>query len=157
MNKITPFLWFNNNAEEAAEFYVSIFKNAKILDTLRYGEEGPGPKGRVMYTTFRLDGQEFMALNGGPELTFSSATSFFINCDTQKEVDYYWDKLTEGGQIQQCGWLTDKFGVTWQVVPSGLNELLHNPDPVRSKRVFEAMLKMKKLDINELKRVFESE
>jgi predicted 3-demethylubiquinone-9 3-methyltransferase (glyoxalase superfamily) len=155
MNKITPFLWFNNNAEEATRFYISIFKNAKILDTQRYGEEGPGPKGGVMYTNFRLDGQEFMALNGGPELTFSSATSFFINCDTQKEVDYFWDKLAEGGQNQQCGWVTDKFGVTWQVVPAGINELLHGPDPVRSKRVFEAMLKMKKLDINELRRVYE--
>ena len=108
-----------------------------------------------MYTSFVLDGQEFMALNGGPVFTFSSATSFFINCDTQKEVDYYWEKLAEGGQIQQCGWLTDKFGVTWQVVPSGLNELLHSADPVRSKRAFDAMLKMKKLDIDELRRAFD--
>jgi len=155
MPKITPFLWFNDNAEEAAEFYVSIFKNSKILDVVRYGDEGPGPKGSVMFTKFRLDGQEFMALNGGPEMTFSSATSFFIDCDTQKEVDYYWEKLTAGGEIQQCGWLTDKFGVTWQVVPSGLIELLHSSDPARSKKVFEAMLKMKKLDIDELCRVFD--
>ncbi len=157
MPKITPFLWFDNNAEEATKFYVSIFKNAEILDTLRYGAEGPGPKGGVMYTTFRLDGQEFMALNGGPEFTFSSAISFFINCATQKEVDYYWEKLSEGSQIQQCGWLTDKFGVTWQVVPSGLNDLLHGPDPAGSKRAFDAMLKMKKLDINELRRAYAGE
>ncbi len=157
MPKITPFLWFNQNAEEATKFYTSIFTDSKILDIFRLGAEGPGPKGSVMYTTFRLDGQEFMALNGGPEFTFSSAISFFINCDTQKEVDYYWERLSEGGQIQQCGWLTDKFGVTWQVVPSGLNDLLHGPDPVRSKRAFEAMLKMKKLDINELRRAYDAD
>jgi predicted 3-demethylubiquinone-9 3-methyltransferase (glyoxalase superfamily) len=156
MPKITPFLWFNNNAEDAIKFYVSIFKNAKVIDRLPAGVEGPGPRGRMMLAAFQLDGQEFMALNGGPELTFSSATSFFINCDTQEEVDYYWEKLSAGGQIQQCGWLTDKFGVTWQVVPSGLNELLHSPDPVRSKRVFEAMLKMKKLDLDELYRAYQA-
>jgi predicted 3-demethylubiquinone-9 3-methyltransferase (glyoxalase superfamily) len=155
MSRITPFLWFNDKAEEAANFYLSIFKNSKMIKVLRYGEEGPGLKGKVMYATFQLDGREFTAFNGGPELTFSSAISFFVDCETQKEVDYYWEKLSESGEPIQCGWLTDKYGITWQIVPAGLEELLHSQDAEKSKKVFQAMLQMKKLDIGALKKVFE--
>ncbi len=156
MQRITPFLWFNDNAEEAANFYVSIFKNSKITSVNRYGEGGPGPKGTVMSVTFRLDGQGFIALNGGPIFTFSPAISFFVDCHDQKEVDDLWEKLSaEGGEKQQCGWLRDKYGVTWQIVPTVLGKLLHDGDPARSKRVMEAMLKMNKLDIKKLEEAYE--
>src|SRR5437879_982310 len=128
MQKITPFLWFDGKAEEAANYYVSIFPDSKILEISRYGEEGPGPKGSVMVVNFQLEGQDFMALNGGPEFTFTPAVSFMINCETQQEVDKYWDKLLAGGQAQQCGWLQDKFGLSWQVTPTILGELLQSED-----------------------------
>jgi len=145
--KITPFLWFDGQAEDAARFYVSIFENARITDTSYYGEAGPGAKGKVLSVTFELDGQELIALNGGPHYAFTPAVSFFISCETQVEVDGFWDKLAAGGQIQQCGWVTDRFGLTWQVVPSILGKLLQDKDRAKSQRVMQAMLKMKKLDI----------
>ncbi|OGO72188.1 MAG: hypothetical protein A2Z49_03175 [Chloroflexi bacterium RBG_19FT_COMBO_56_12] len=147
MQKIVPFLWFDDRAEEAVNFYTSIFKNSKIGRVARYGEEGPGTKGTVMTVTFQLDGQEFMALNGGPHFTFSAAISFFVNCETQAEVDELWEKLSEGGEKGQCGWLQDKFGVTWQIVPTVLGELLQDKDAQKSRRVTEAMLQMGKIDI----------
>jgi len=147
MQKITPFLWFDSNAEEAVNFYLSIFKNSKITAVSRYGEAGPGPKDSVMAISFQLEGQDFSAINGGPYFTFSSAISFVVDCKTQVEVDWYWDRLSEGGELQQCGWLKDKFGVTWQIVPSVLGELMSDPDPDKARRVTEAMLKMVKLDI----------
>ena len=147
MQKITPFLWFDSNAEEAVNFYLSIFKNSKITAVSRYGEAGPGPKNSVMAISFQLEGQDFSAINGGPYFTFSPAISFVVDCKTQTEVDWYWDRLSEGGELEQCGWLKDKFGVTWQIVPSVLGELMSDPDPVKAKRVTEAMLKMVKLDI----------
>ena len=155
MQKITPCLWFDGKAEEAMNFYVSIFKSSKVGSVSRYGDAGPGPKGSVMVATFQLEGQEFMALNGGPQGTFSPAISFMVNCKTQDEVDELWEKLSDGGQIQQCGWLQDKFGVSWQIVPTALGEMLRDKDPARSKRVMEAMLKMKKLDIEKLRRASE--
>ena len=145
--KITPFLWFDNQAEEAAEFYVSVFENSEILSVSRYGEAGPGVPGTAMTVHFRLDGQEFEALNGGPHYTFSEAISFVIDCETQEEVDYYWSKLSEGGRPDQCGWLKDRFGLSWQVVPRALIELLQDPDPERANRVMQAMLQMTKIDI----------
>jgi len=151
MQKITPFLWFDNNAEEAAKFYVSIFENSKITDTRRYGDAGPGPKGSVMTVTFQLDGQEFMALNGGPHFKFTEATSFFVNCKTQEEVDELWEKLSAGGEKSRCGWLKDKFGLSWQIVPEALGELLAHPDPEKAKRAMNAMLQMDKIDIRKLK------
>ena len=154
--KITPFLWFDGNAEEAAKFYVSVFKNAKVLTTARYGEAGPGPKGSVMTVVFELDGQQFIALNGGPHFKFTEAISFTIDCKDQAEVDYYWDKLSAGGQQQPCGWLKDRFGLSWQVVPSALDEMMSDPDPVRSSRVMQAMLQMKKMDLGALRRAYES-
>lgn len=150
MSKITPFLWFDTQAEEAMNFYLSIFKDSKAGHITRYGAAGPGPEGSVMSVTFQLDGQEFFALNGGPHYRFSPAISFFVNCETQEEVDHYWDKLSEGGQLFQCGWLTDRFGVTWQIVPSVLGALLNDPDPAKSQRVMRAMLQMVKLDIQGL-------
>jgi len=150
MQKITPFLWFNDQAEEATNFYVSIFKNSKVVRVTRNGASGPGPKGSVMSTTFQLDGQEFYALNGGPLFTFTPAISFFIHCATQEEIDDFWEKLSAGGKQERCGWLKDKFGVSWQVVPSILGKLLQDPDPAKSKRVMSAMLQMSKLDINGL-------
>ena len=147
MQKITPFLWFNNQAEEATNFYVSIFKNSKVVRVTR---NGPDPNGSVMATTFQLDGQEFYALNGGPLFTFTPAISFFIHCATQEEIDDFWEKLSAGGKQERCGWLKDKFGVSWQVVPSILGKLLQDPDPAKSKRVMSAMLQMSKLDINGL-------
>ncbi len=155
MQKITPFLWFDGKAEEAMIFYTSIFKNSKIGKITRYGEEGPGPKGTVMSATFRLAGQEFMALNGGPEFTFSPAISFFVNCKTQEEVDELWEKLSEGGEKLRCGWLKDKFGLSWQIIPTVLGELLGDKDAEKSKRVMKAMLQMDKIDIVSLKRAYE--
>jgi predicted 3-demethylubiquinone-9 3-methyltransferase (glyoxalase superfamily) len=155
MQKITPFLWFDDQAEEAMNFYVSIFKNSKILSVNRYGEAGPRPKGKVMTATFQLNGQEFMALNGGPEYHFTEAISFFVNCETQAEVDELWDKLSAGGEKGQCGWLKDKFGLSWQIVPTALGQLLGDPDPQKSQRVMQAMLKMTKIDIAALRRVYE--
>jgi predicted 3-demethylubiquinone-9 3-methyltransferase (glyoxalase superfamily) len=152
MQKITPFLWFDGRAEEAMNFYTSIFKNSKVGRVWRSGEAGPGPKGSVMSATFQIDGQEFMALNGGPLFKFSPAISFFVNCETQQEVDELWEKLSAGGEKQQCGWLKDKFGVSWQVVPSVLGQLLGDQDAEKSKRVKQAMLKMTKLDMEGLKR-----
>lgn len=155
MQKITPFLWFDGKAEEAMNFYVSIFKNSKRGRISRYGEEGPGPKGAVMVVTFRLDGQEFMALNGGPHFKFTEAISLLVNCETQDEVDAMWEKLSEGGAKGQCGWLKDKYGLSWQVVPTALGEMMSDPDPEKSKRVMITMLQMKKLDISGLKRAYE--
>ena len=145
MQKITPFLWFDGKAEEAANFYVSIFKNAKILSVSRYGEAGPAPKGTVMTVAFELEGQKFVALNGGPQFTFSPATSFVVNCETQAEVDEFWAKLSDGGTTQGCGWLTDKFGYSWQIIPKQLTELLWESDPATSQRVMQAMFKMRKI------------
>lgn len=155
MQKITPFLWFDGKAEEAAHFYTSIFKNSKIVDLMRYGEAGPAPKGTVMSATFELDGQKFIALNGGPMFTFSPAISFFVNCETQDEVDSLWEKLSEGGEKQRCGWLKDKYGISWQIIPTVLGQLLQDKDPEKSKRVMNAMLKMDKLDIAGLRQAYE--
>jgi predicted 3-demethylubiquinone-9 3-methyltransferase (glyoxalase superfamily) len=152
MQKITPFLWFDTQAEEAASFYVSIFKNSGILDVSRYGEGGPGPAGSVMIMTFELDGQRFTALNGGPQYVFTEAISFQIACEGQDEVDHYWDSLTDGGEPGPCGWLKDRFGVSWQVVPSALPRLLGDPDPGRSQRAMAAMMQMGKLDIAALEK-----
>jgi len=149
--KITTFLWFDNNAEQAMEFYTSIFKNSKIVSASRYGEAGPGPKGSVMVGAFELEGQRFLALNGGPRFKFTEAISLVINCETQAEVDYYWQELSDGGETQQCGWLKDKFGLSWQVVPSVLGELMQDKDPQKSKRVMHAMSQMVKLDIARLR------
>lgn len=156
MQKITPFLWFDDNAEEAMNFYVSIFENSKIKNVARYGEAGPGPKGTVMTGTFELDGQEFMALNGGPHFKFTEAISLFVNCETQEEVDELWEKLSEGGSKSQCGWLKDKFGLSWQIIPKVLGELMNDPDPVKSQRVMNAMLQMTKIEIKGLRVAYES-
>lgn len=156
MQKITPFLWFDNNAEEAMNFYTSIFRNSKVLTVSRYGEAGPGPAGTVMTAEFELEGQEFVALNGGPRFQFTEAISFVVNCETQEEVDYFWDKLSDGGQKSRCGWLKDKFGLWWQVVPTILAELMGDKDPQKSKRVMQAMLKMDKIEIEPLKQAHES-
>ena len=153
MQKISPFLWFDSNAEEAANFYVAIFKDSKILKIARYGEAGPGPAGSVMVVNFQIEGQDFIALNGGPLFKFSEAISFVINCQTQEEVDHYWNKLTAGGgQESQCGWLKDKYGLSWQVTPTILGELLADQDQKKAQRVMQAMLQMKKIDIAALKR-----
>ncbi len=154
MQKITPFLWFDGKAEEAMNFYISIFKNSKIVSVTRYGEAGPGPKGTVMGATFQLDGQQFFALNGGPHFTFSPAISLFVNCETQQEVDDLWEKLSAGGEKQRCGWLKDKYGLSWQVIPSVLGEMLQDKDAERSKKVMEAMLQMDKIDIKTLKQAY---
>ncbi len=157
MPKITPFLWFDDKAEEAANFYVSIFKNSKITSIARYGEAGPGPKGSVMTVNFQLEGQEFIALNGGPLYTFSPAISFFVDCKTQQEVDELWEKLTAGGGEVECGWLKDKYGLSWQIIPRALLELMQDKDPVKSQRVFKAMLQMTKIDIEGLQRAYRGE
>jgi predicted 3-demethylubiquinone-9 3-methyltransferase (glyoxalase superfamily) len=155
MQKITPFLWFDNQAEEAMNFYVSIFKNSKTGAITRYGEGAPAPKGTVMTASFELDGQHFMALNGGPLFKFTEAVSFFVNCETQAEVDELWEKLSSGGEPGRCGWLKDKYGLSWQIIPKALGELMQDKDPEKSKRVMQAMLKMNKLDIASLKRAYE--
>ncbi len=155
MQKITPFLWFDNQAEEAMKFYVSIFRNSSVVSVTRFGDAGPGPKGSVMTAAFRLDGQDFVALNGGPTYRFSPAISFVVNCDTQQEVDEFWEKLSAGGETIQCGWLKDKFGVSWQIVPRVLWQLLQDKDAGKSKRVMEAMLQMQKIDIARLKQAAE--
>jgi len=147
MQKITPFLWFDGQAEEAMNFYTSIFKDSKIGSVSRYGEAGPGPKGSVMVASFEINGIRFTALNGGPQYKFTEAVSFYVDCESQEEVDYYWDKLSAGGTIQQCGWLKDKFGLSWQIIPSALPRLLSNPDPQKAGRVMRAMLQMKKIDV----------
>ena len=153
MQKIGPFLWFDSNAEEAANFYVSIFKDSKILKIARYGEAGPGPAGSVMVVNFQIEGQDFIALNGGPLFKFTEAISFVINCQTQEEVDHYWNRLTAGGgQESQCGWLKDKYGLSWQVTPTILGELLADKDQKKAQRVMQAILQMKKIDIAALKR-----
>jgi len=153
MPKITPFLWFDNSAEQAAQFYTSIFRNSKILQTSRYPEGAPGPKGSVMTMKFELNGQEFIALNGGPHFKFNEAISFSVNCETQKEIDEYWEKLTSGGGKEvQCGWLKDKYGLSWQIVPAALGQLMADKDPKKAKRVTQAMMKMVKLDIEALKK-----
>jgi predicted 3-demethylubiquinone-9 3-methyltransferase (glyoxalase superfamily) len=155
--KITPFLWFDNQAEEAINFYTSVFKNSKIGRIARYGAEGPGPKGTVMTISFTLDGQEFVALNGGPAFKFTEAISFVVTCETQEEVDEYWKKLTEGGQEVQCGWLKDKYGLSWQIVPTVLPELLTDKDGGKAKRVMHAMMQMVKIDIAALKQAYNQE
>jgi len=159
MQKITPFLWYDDKAEEAANFYVSIFKNSKIGGITRYDEEGSKaagrPKGTVMTIEFQLDGQEFVAINGGPHFKFTEAVSFVVNCETQEEVDEFWKKLTEGGEEVQCGWLKDKYGLSWQVVPTALPEMLQDKDPAKAQRVMKAMLQMKKIDIQTLKQAYE--
>lgn len=147
MQKITPFLWFDDKAEEAVNFYTSIFKNSKILNFSRYGEGGPGVPGTVMTVSFELGGQEFMALNGGPVFQFTPAISLFVNCQSQAEVDELWEKLSEGGEIGQCAWLRDKYGISWQIVPTILGELLGDQNPAKARKVMEAMLQMKKIDI----------
>jgi predicted 3-demethylubiquinone-9 3-methyltransferase (glyoxalase superfamily) len=155
MQKITPFLWFDGKAEEAMNFYISIFKNSKVGKVTRYGDAGPGPKGTVMSATFQLEGQEFMALNGGPQFRFTPAISFFVNCETQQEVDALWEKLCEGGKKERCGWLKDKYGLSWQIIPSTLGKMLGDKDPEKSKRVMEAMLQMDKIDIKRLQEAYE--
>jgi predicted 3-demethylubiquinone-9 3-methyltransferase (glyoxalase superfamily) len=156
MKKITPFLWFNGSAEEAMNFYVSVFKNSKILGVTRYGDAGPGPKGTVMTANFELNGQEFVALNGGPQYTFSPAVSFVAHCESQQEVDELWGKLSEGGREDMCGWVTDKYGLTWQVVPTALIQMLNDKDARKSKSVMQAMLQMRKIDIPTLKRAYDA-
>jgi predicted 3-demethylubiquinone-9 3-methyltransferase (glyoxalase superfamily) len=147
VKKITPFLWYDNNAEQAMNFYLSIFRNSKVLSVTRYSEGGPGAPGSVMTASFELDGQEFIALNGGPHFKFTEAVSFSVNCESQEEVDEMWEKLSEGGEKGRCGWLKDKFGLSWQVNPTILGEMLNDPDPEKAKRVVNAMLQMDKFDI----------
>jgi predicted 3-demethylubiquinone-9 3-methyltransferase (glyoxalase superfamily) len=154
MQSISPFLWFNDNAEEAAKFYTSIFRNSKITGLTRYGEAGPGPKGSVLTVAFELDGQEFRALNGGPQFPFTEAISLVVKCKTQEEVDYFWSKLSAGGKEVQCGWLNDKFDLSWQIVPTVLIELLQEKDPQKANRVMEAMLKMIKIEISTLQKAY---
>jgi len=157
MQKITPFLWFNDQAEEAMNFYTSIFKNSKIGSVSRYGDAGPKQKGKEMTASFQLDGQEFIALNGGPQFKFTEAISFLVNCETQEEVDYYWEKLLAGGgEESQCGWLKDKFGLSWQVIPVALSKFLADKNPVKAQRVMQAMLQMKKI-IADLKKAYEEQ
>ena len=155
MQKITPFLWFDNQAEEAINFYTSIFKNSKIVNMSRYGEGGPAPQGTLMSATFQIEGQEFMVLNGGPEFKFSEAISFFVNCETQAEVDALWDKLSAGGETQRCGWLKDKYGLSWQIIPKALGEMLGDKNPAKAQKVMQAMLQMDKIDVAKLKQAYE--
>jgi len=153
--KITPFLWFDGKAEEAANFYVSVFKNSKVVQLTRYGDAGPGPKGTVMSAIFQLEGQEFYALNGGPQFKFSPAISLFVNCETQQEVDDLWEKLSAGGKTNRCGWLDDKFGLTWQIIPTTLGKLLQDKDAARANRVMKAMMQMDKIDIARLQQAYD--
>jgi predicted 3-demethylubiquinone-9 3-methyltransferase (glyoxalase superfamily) len=155
MQKITPFLWFDGKAEEAANFYCSIFKESRILSVARYGDAGPGPKGAVMTAKFELEGQEFLALNGGPMFKFTEAISFLVNCETQEEVDELWERLSQGGEKSRCGWLKDKFGVSWQIVPSALGKMLQDKDPKKSQRVMQAMLQMDKIDLQRLRQAYD--
>jgi predicted 3-demethylubiquinone-9 3-methyltransferase (glyoxalase superfamily) len=155
MQKITPFLWFDGNAEEAMNYYVSIFKNSKVGRVSRYGDAGPGPKGSVMSATFQLEGQEFYALNGGPMYKFSPAISFFVDCKTQEEVDILYDKLSAGGEKEPCGWLRDKYGVSWQIIPSALGKMLGDKDAKKANTVMQAMLQMKKIDIKKLEQAYD--
>jgi len=155
MQKITPFLWFDDKAEEAANFYVSVFKNSKIGNVTRCGEGGPGPKGSVMSVTFQLDGQDFYALNGGPLFSFTPAISFFVNCETQPEVDELWEKLSEGGKKERCGWLKDRYGLSWQIIPSVLGKLMGDKNAEKAKRVMQAMLQMNKIDIEGLQQAYD--
>ncbi len=157
MQKITPCLWFDTQAEEAVQHYLSIFKNSKITGVTRYGEDGFLPAGTVMTITFQLEGQDFMALNGGPHFTFSPAISFFVNCETQAEIDTLWQRLLEGGEEEQCGWLKDKFGVSWQIVPAELGSMLQDPDAEKVRRVTQALLQMVKLDIGALRKAYQGE
>ena len=150
--QITPFLWFDDNADEAVNFYLSIFKDSRLLDTKRYDEAGPGPKGTIMTATFELNGQQFIALNGGPRYKFTEAVSFVVKCETQEEIDYYWDKLLDGGEPQRCGWLKDRFGLSWQIVPAQLSELFGGNDP---QRVMQAMMQMVKFDLAKLKQAYD--
>jgi predicted 3-demethylubiquinone-9 3-methyltransferase (glyoxalase superfamily) len=152
---ITPFLWFDGTAEEATRFYASVFKNSRLIDEIRYGEAGPGPKGALMSVTFELQGQKFIALNGGPQFKFTPAISFLVRCETQAEVDRLWDRLCDGGEPVQCGWLRDRYGLSWQIVPEGLERMLRDADAARATRVMRAMLKMIKLDIAALQRAYE--
>ena len=156
MQKITPFLWYDNNAEEAINLYLSIFKNSKITKVARYGDAGPGPKGSVMTIAFQLEGQEFIALNGGPMFKFTEAISLSVDCKTQQEVDELWEKLSAGGQPGQCGWLKDRFGLSWQIVPSALVEMLQDKDAEKSNRVMQAMMQMRKIDIARLRQAYEN-
>lgn len=155
MQKITPFLWFDNQAEEAMNFYVSIFPNSKVLQVTHYGDTGPGPKGTVMTAKFQLDGQEFVALNGGPHFKFTEAISFVVNCDTQEEIDEYWEKLSAGGEKSRCGWLEDKYGLSWQIVPTALGEMFKDKDGSKADRVMKALMEMDKLEIKKLKEAYD--
>jgi predicted 3-demethylubiquinone-9 3-methyltransferase (glyoxalase superfamily) len=157
MQKIIPFLWFDDKAEEAVNLYVSVFKNSKIVRLTRYGEAGPGPKGTVMSAAFQLEGQDFLALNGGPLFAFTPAISLFVNCETQQEVDELWEKLSAGGKKERCGWLKDKYGLSWQIIPSVLGKLLQGKDPKKAQRVMQAMLQMDKIDIKTLQQAYDRE
>ena len=155
MQKIVPFLWFDGNAEEAMNFYVSVFKNSKVLSVTRYGEAGPGPKGTVMSCTFQLEGQDFYALNGGPQFKFTPAISLFVNCETQQEIDVLWKRLSAGGREDQCGWLQDKYGLSWQIIPTALGRMLGDRDAKKATAAMKAMLQMKKLDIKGLQQAYD--
>jgi len=157
MSKITPYLWFDTQAEEAATTYTSIFKDSRIVEVQRYGEAGPGPKGTAMIVAFEIAGMPLVALNGGPQFKFTEAISFYVSCETQKEVDELWEKLSEGGEKGQCGWLKDKYGVSWQIIPTALPELLGDPDPEKSQRVMKAMLQMSKIDIEALRKAYKGQ
>jgi len=157
MQKITPFLWFDGNAEEAMNLYVSVFKNSKVVSVTRYGEAGPGPKGTVMSATFQLEGQQFYALNGGPQYKFTPAISLFVSCETQQEVDELWNKLSAGGHKDRCGWLQDKYGLSWQIIPTALGKMLQDKNPRKAQNVMKAMLQMDKIDIAKLKQAYEKE